>query len=73
MSSPLVRKYCHLGKEESQLLRGAFLSLGLTARSHNRILKVARTIADLENAENINAVHLSEAIQYRMLDRDLFR
>ncbi|HZK26591.1 MAG TPA: YifB family Mg chelatase-like AAA ATPase [Thermoclostridium sp.] len=73
MSSPMVRKYCPLGKEESRVLKGAFTSLSLTARSHNRILKVARTIADIEGTENINVVHISEAIQYRMLDRDYFR
>jgi len=73
MTSPMVRKYCRLGKEESDLLREAFSSLGLTARSHNKILKVARTIADLEGAENINSVHISEAIQYRILDRNLYK
>ncbi|HEY8421517.1 MAG TPA: YifB family Mg chelatase-like AAA ATPase [Thermoclostridium sp.] len=72
MTSPMVRKYCMLGKAESELLRDAFSALGLTARSHNKILKVARTIADLEGAENINTVHISEAIQYRILDRNLF-
>ena len=72
MTSPMVRKYCRLGKEESELLREAFAALGLTARSHNKILKVARTIADLDGAENINAVHISEAIQYRILDRNLY-
>ena len=72
MTSPMVRKYCMLGKSESELLRDAFSALGLTARSHNKILKVARTIADLEGAENINTVHISEAIQYRILDRNLF-
>lgn len=73
MTSPMVRKYCRLKKEESELLREAFSSLGLTARSHNKILKVARTIADLEGAEDINAMHISEAIQYRILDRNLYR
>ncbi|NLX76008.1 MAG: YifB family Mg chelatase-like AAA ATPase [Clostridiaceae bacterium] len=72
MTSLMVRKYCRLGKEEADLLRKAFSRLGLTARSHDKILKVARTIADLEGAENINAVHISEAIQYRILDRNLF-
>lgn len=73
MTAAMVRKYCRLGKEESDLLREAFSALGLTARSHNKILKVARTIADLEGAENINAVHISEAIQYRILDRNLYK
>lgn len=48
MTSLMVRKYCRLGKEEADLLRKAFSRLGLTARSHDKILKVARTIADLE-------------------------
>lgn len=73
MTSPMVRKYCRLGKKESDLLREAFSTLGLTARSHNKILKVARTIADLEGSENINALHISEAIQYRILDRNLYK
>mgnify|MGYP000913340508 CR=1 FL=1 len=73
MTSPMVRKYCRLGKEESDLLRNAFSSLGLTARSHDKILKVARTIADLDGSENITAIHISEAIQYRILDRNLYR
>jgi len=72
MTSAMVRKHCRLGKEESELLRQAFSSLGLTARSHDKILKVARTIADLEGAENIRTVHISEAIQYRILDRNLY-
>ena len=73
MTSAMIRKYCNIGRTESALLREAFSKLGLTARSHNRILKVARTIADLEGAEIINDIHISEAIQYRALDRSLFR
>lgn len=73
MTSPMVRKYCRIGKNESELLREAFSALGLTARSHDKILKVARTIADLEGSENITAVHISEALQYRILDRNLYR
>lgn len=68
----MIRQYCRLGKQESILLRNAFTALGLTARSHNRILKVARTIADLEGADAIDTCHLAEAIQYRTLDRNLF-
>jgi magnesium chelatase family protein len=54
------------------LLRRAFTELNLSARAHDRILKVARTIADLEAAPAITASHLSEAIQYRTLDRNLW-
>lgn len=73
MTPPMIRQYCQIGRAESALLREAFSKLGLTARSHNRILKVARTIADLEQADNIHESHIAEAIQYRALDRNLFR
>jgi len=65
----LLRKYCALGKEEHKLLRTAFDNMGLSARAYDRILKVARTIADLEGSENICSEHIFEAIQYRTLDR----
>jgi len=65
----LIRKYCALGKEEHKLLRTAFDNMGLSARAYDRILKVARTIADLESSENIRSEHIFEAIQYRTLDR----
>lgn len=73
MSHTMINLYCRLGKEESVLMWEAYLKLNLTARAHNRILKVARTIADLDGAESINCVHIAEAIQYRALDRNLFR
>ncbi|NLJ87236.1 MAG: YifB family Mg chelatase-like AAA ATPase [Epulopiscium sp.] len=64
-----IEKYCVLGKEEKDLLKAAFEKLNLSARAYHRILKVARTIADLDGRENIELQHLSEAIQYRSLDR----
>lgn len=60
-----VKKYCKLGREENQLLEKVFHKLNLTTRGYHRILKTARTIADLEQCENINCYHLSEAISYR--------
>ncbi len=70
MSSKLLRKYCGIDEAGSELLKNAMEKLGLSARAYDRILKVSRTIADLEGEENINNDHLSEAIQYRSLDRD---
>ncbi|MCF0121314.1 MAG: hypothetical protein HUJ65_06715, partial [Oscillospiraceae bacterium] len=63
-----VEKYCVLDAECERLMKGAYESLNLTVRSYDRILRVARTIADLDGAENITAVHLAEAIQYRSFD-----
>lgn len=65
----LIEKYCKLGEKEKQILKKAFDTLGLSARAHGRILKVARTIADLEGKENIEVSHITEAIQYRNLDK----
>lgn len=68
MTPAMVGKFCTLDERGETLLRAAFARMGLTARSHDRILRVARTIADLEGAENISAAHLAEAIQYRNSD-----
>lgn len=69
MSEKQLAQYCALGEKERLLLKNAFEKLGLSARAYNRILKVARTIADLDGVETITAAHLSEAISYRSLDR----
>ena len=65
MTPAMVGKYCALDEKGEKILRAAFERMGLTARSHDRILRVARTIADLDGAEHISATHLAEAIQYR--------
>jgi magnesium chelatase family protein len=69
MMPKMIRKYCAINADGEKLLENAITRLGLSARAHDRILKVARTIADLDAAENIEPRHLSEAIQYRTLDR----
>ncbi len=70
MSSRMLRKYCNPDEAGHAILKNAMEKLGLSARAYDRILKVARTIADLEGAESILASHLGEAIQYRSLDRE---
>lgn len=69
MTPKMTEEFCRLGEQESAILKAAFDNLGLSARAHNRILKVARTIADLEGSSEIRVPHLAEAIQYRSLDR----
>jgi magnesium chelatase family protein len=70
MSSKQIRTYCALDDVSLQLLKTAMERLNLSARAFDRILKVARTIVDLEASENVVATHIAEAIQYRSLDRD---
>jgi magnesium chelatase family protein len=69
MSTRQVRAFCELDADSERLLERAMQQQGLTARAHDRILKVARTIADLAGAEHLAVPHLAEAIQYRTLDR----
>ena len=68
MTAPMVGEYCRLDAAGEKLLKGAFDRLGLTARSHDKLLRTARTIADLDGCERIEAHHLAEAIQYRNTD-----
>jgi len=70
LTPKLMKKYCEVDEAGNRLLKNAVERLGFSARSYARILKVARTIADLDHSENIESQHVAEAIQYRALDRD---
>ena len=72
MSPREVRKFCKLDEQGEALLKQASQELGLSARAHDKILRLSRTIADLEGAPDIRLTHLSEAVQYRRLDRNMF-
>ena len=73
MSQRQIKKFCSPKKEAEQLLRSAISELHLSARAYYRILKISRTIADLDKNEEIKSSHISEALQYRYLDRELWR
>jgi magnesium chelatase family protein len=69
MTPRLIRRFCRIDAESERLLEGAMARLGLSARAYDRILKTSRTIADLEEEEEIRSVHVAEAVGYRSLDR----
>ena len=68
-----MERFCRLGKEEEKLLGSAYRKFSLTGRGCTRILKVARTIADLEGTPDISCDHLAEAVGYRMADQRLWK
>ena len=72
MSHRQVREFCRLDTEAQHLLRASMDEMGLSARAHDKILRVTRTIADLDDADDIAPAHLNEAINYRMLDRQMW-
>ncbi len=72
MSPRLIRKYCAIDQQSKSILENSITRLGLSARAYDRILKVSRTLADLEGKERIESQHVSEAIQYRTLDRNFW-
>jgi magnesium chelatase family protein len=73
MNNRAIKKFCEIDAESSTLLEKAMERFGLSARAHARILKIARTIADLEESPDIGSPHVAEAIQYRSLDRKVLR
>lgn len=73
LDSGLLEKFCKLDKKSREIMQKAFEKFGLSARAHDKILKIARTIADLDNSEEIQYKHIAEAIQYRALDTSYFR
>jgi magnesium chelatase family protein len=68
-----MKKHCLLDSQAEGLLHQAMTELNISARGYNKILKVGRTIADLDQSEDVHREHISEAIQYRNLDRDLWK
>jgi magnesium chelatase family protein len=69
MTPRQIRQYCKIDSEGEKLLESAIVRQGLSARAYDRILKVSRTIADLDSSDQIKSVHVAEAVGYRSLDR----
>ncbi|MBR2278800.1 MAG: ATP-binding protein, partial [Eubacterium sp.] len=69
MTPSMTRKFCTLSDDADKLLQKSFDAIGMSPRAHDKILRISRTIADLEGSENIELSHVAEAIQYRALDR----
>ena len=72
MTHRQIREHCKLDDAGAHLLHATMTELGLSARAHDKVLRVARTIADLDNSDTIKPMHSSEAVNYRMLDRQLW-
>jgi magnesium chelatase family protein len=73
MTTKTIKKHCVLDSQAEGLLHQAMTELDISARGYNKILKISRTIADLDNSKDVQMAHISEAVQYRNLDRDLWK